>query len=344
MVENKSQFARLLFIDRAIRSGMQGSRLANCTTLAAEYEVSSKTILRDIDYLRLHWESPIAYDPQRKGYFYTEESYALPAIHLNEGDLFGLAIAHKGLEQYRNTPIYDKLAALFRKIEQSLPERVSLDAAWLDSRISVLPEQQTTINPAVWAAVAAGLTQSRTLRLAYQKPGAAAPEIRAVDPYHVLRHQGAWYLIGHCHLRRDVRNFALSRISEAVVRSDSFVVPTDFDPAAVVARSFGLGRGTGQYRVRLRFVAAAAPYVLERVWQPEQQLARHRDGSVTLTLTAGDLAAIKRWVLSWGSEVEVLAPKALIGAVQEEIRGMAACYGGPARRGNKYHAGHLIKS
>lgn len=327
MVENKSQLARLLFIDRAIRNGMQRHRLANCTSLAAEYEVSTKTILRDIDYLRLHWEAPIEYDSRRKGYLYSEESYALPAIHLNEGDLFGLAIAHKGLEQYRNTPVHAKLAALFRKIEQSLPERVSCDAAWLDSRISVIPEQQSTIDPVVWEAVAAGLTQSRTLGLGYRKPGAARPEVRRVDPYHVLRFQGAWYLLGYCHLRQAVRNFALSRVSEATVLSDAFMIPADFDPAGVVVQGFGLGRGKGRYRVRLRFAAAAAPYALERVWHPEQRFSRHRDGGVTLAMPAGDLAAIKRWVLSWGSEVEVLGPQELIAAVQTEIRRLAACYG-----------------
>jgi len=327
-MENKSQLARLLFIDRAIREGMQRGRLTNCTRLAAEYEVSTKTILRDIDYLRLHWEAPIDYDPQRKGYLYTEESYALPAIHLNEGDLFGLAIAHKGLEQYRDTPMYDKLAAIFRKIEQSLPGRISCDAAWLDSRISVVPEQQSTIDPTVWEAVAAGLTQGRTLRLSYRKPGAPAPGERTVDPYHVLRFQGAWYLIGHCHLRQAVRSFALSRVGEVAVLADSFEIPADFDPATVAAASFGLGRGgRGRHTVRLRFVPTAAPYVVERVWHPEQQLKLHRDGSVTLALPAGDLAAIKRWVLSWGAEVSVLGPRELIGAVQAEIRAMAASYG-----------------
>lgn len=334
-MENKSQLIRLLFIDRAIREGMQRGRLANCTRLAAEYEVSTKTILRDIDYLRLHWEAPIAYDPQRKGYCYTEESYALPAIHLNEGDLFGLAIAHKGLEQYRNTPIHGKLAALFRKIEQSLPERVSLDAAWLDSRISVVPEQQSTIDPAVWEAVAVGLQQGRTLRLCYQKPGAAKAEAREVDPYHVLRYQGAWYLIGYCHVRKAVRNFALSRISVATVQPASFKVPTEFDPASVMAQGFGLGSGAGRYRVRLRFVPAAAPYVVERVWHPEQQLSRHRDGGVTLTMPAGDLAAIKRWVLSWGSEVTVLAPRELIDVMRAEIHRMTGYYGGLLGAGNK---------
>lgn len=329
-MENKSQLARLLFIDRAIREGMQRGGLANCTRLAAEYEVSTKTILRDIDYLRLHWEAPIAYDAQRKGYFYTEESYALPAIHLNEGDLFGLAIAHKGLEQYRNTPIHGKLATLFRKIEQSLPQRVSCDTAWLDSRISVVPEQQSTIDQAVWEAVTAGLQQGRSLRLRYQKPGAAKAEARQVDPYHVLRFQGAWYLLGHCHLRQAVRSFALSRVREATVLADSFAIPADFDADGVVAKSFGLGRGSGQHTVRLRFVAAAAPFVVERSWHPEQQLKRHRDGGVTLTMPAGDLAAIRRWALSWGSEVEVLGPRELIAAVQTEIRRMAACYG-PAR-------------
>ena len=328
MPENKSQLARLLFIDRKIREGMQKGRLANCTSLALEYEVSSKTVLRDIDYLRLSWEAPIEYDARRKGYYYTEENYALPAVHLNEGDLFGLCIAQRGLEQYRNTPLYGQLAAVFRKIERSLPEQVTLAASWVDSQISVVPARQTTIKPEVWEAVSQGLRRKRRLAIRYQKPGARAPAEREVDPYHLTSYQGEWYLLAHCHRRDAKLTFAVSRISEARLLELHFAVPTGFNPAALSGKSFGIMRGKKEYTVRLRFSSQAAPYILERTWHPAQQLARHRDGGVTLTLPVSELLEIKRWVLSWGAEAKVLKPRELARLIQVELAEMAAIYAG----------------
>lgn len=327
MPENKSQLARLLFIDHRIREGMRCGRLANCNAMAREYEVSTKTILRDIDYLRLSWEAPIAYDPRRKGYFYEEESYALPAIHINEGDLFGLCIAQRGLEQYRNTPIYESLAALFRKIERSLPEQVTIAGSWVDSRVTVVPEHQTTIRPAVWHAVTDGLRRKRRLHILHQKPGVAAPRERKIDPYHLTSYQGEWYLLARCHRREALLTFGVSRISAATVLDQAFAVPTGFDAAAFLHGSFGIIRGEKRSTARLRFTPRAALYVLERVWHPSQRMVRHRDQSVTLTLPVTDLLEIKRWVLSWGAGVKVLGPPELVGAVREELERMRALYG-----------------
>ncbi|MEJ2032837.1 MAG: HTH domain-containing protein, partial [Deltaproteobacteria bacterium] len=129
MPENKSQLARLLFIDDKIRQGMRSGRLANCSSLAAEYEVSTKTIQRDIEFLRERWEAPVAYDQRRRGFYYSEENYGLPALHVNEGEVVGLLLARRGLEAYRNTPVYGSLISVFRKLADSLPDKVSVDAA-----------------------------------------------------------------------------------------------------------------------------------------------------------------------------------------------------------------------
>jgi predicted DNA-binding transcriptional regulator YafY len=327
MPGNKSQLGRLLFIDRKIREGMRTGRLANCTTLSGEYEVSVKTILRDIEYLKVSRDAPIRYDQQRKGYCYTEESYALPALHINEGDFFGLLVAQKGLEQYRDTPVYAGLASVFRKIEQSLPDKVSVDSAWLDARISVLPEQHTVISPAIWNTVSKGLQRNRVIRLVYKRPGQKQATSRELDPYHLTRYQGEWYLIGHCRRRERVLTFALSRISEAEETGQSFRVPPEFCYEESMRRNFGIIRGERRYTVRLRFGREAAPYVLERIWHPEQRLRRHKNGSATLSLPATDLVEIRRWALSWGAGVKVLAPAELVGMMRAELARALENYG-----------------
>lgn len=132
MPKFKPQYRRLLFIDRKIREG----RYPNCRTLAKEWEVSIKTMQRDISYLKWELEAPIEYDSVKHGHYYTEANYRVPAISISESDLFAICIAEKALQQYKETPVYPKLASVFAKIQESLPQKVSVYPSWVDSRIS----------------------------------------------------------------------------------------------------------------------------------------------------------------------------------------------------------------
>jgi len=327
MAGNKSQLARLLFIDQQIREGMGSGRLANCSSLASQYEVSVKTILRDIDFMKSRMDAPIAYDSRRRGYLYSEEHYALPALQVREGELFALLVAQKGLEQYRDTPVYESLASVFKRIEQSLPEQVSLDAAWLGARISILPEQHTRINHQVWETTLKALQQSRTVRISHCRPGAGACSEREVDPYHITRHQGEWYLIGFCRNRREVRTFAISRIAAAQPTSRTFRVPDSFAFHEFRHASFGIIRGDRPCTVTMRFAATLAPYIREREWHPAQKIRERRDGGLTLSLPATDLIEVKRWILSWGPGVRVMAPRRLADGVAGDLAAALRAYG-----------------
>ena len=327
MAGNKSQLGRLLFIDREIRAGMGSGRLANCSSLARQYEVSAKTILRDIDFMKSRMDAPIAYDSRRRGYLYSEENYALPALRVREGELFALLVAQKGLEQYRGTPVYESLASVFKRIEQSLPEQVSLDAAWLGARISILPEQHTRIDHQVWETTLKALRQGRTVRISHCRPGAEACSEREVDPYHIVGHQGEWYLIGFCRSRGEVRTFAISRIASALPTGRAFRMPDSFAFDEFRRSSFGIIRGDRPCTVTLRFAAGLAPYVREREWHPAQKVREHRDGGLTLSLPATDLIEVKCWALSWGPGVRVMAPRRLATQVADDLAAALRVYG-----------------
>lgn len=319
MAKDKSQLLRLVFIDRKIREGMQSGRLANCRSMADEYEVSSKSILRDIDYLRNQRDAPLAYDPARRGYYYSEANYALPALNLNESDLFAICIAEKVLQQHRGMPVYRKLQAVFRKISEFLPEKISVHPSWVETRLSAFPEPQTRLSPEIWETVAGALQSNRQLRIFYKKPAAEAPAGREVAPYHVLSYQGEWYLIGFCHERQAVLTFAMSRIHEAAATEKGFSVPPDFSIEKFLANRFGIFGGGVPKEVRIRFAPEHVPFVSERLWHPAQEIETLPDGAVVLSFTATHLYEIKRWVLSWGRGVKVLAPAELVSSIHGEI-------------------------
>lgn len=324
-IGTKSQISRHAFIDRKIREGMRSGRLANCQSMAREYEVSYKTIQRDLDYLKNQCGAPIAYDEYERGYYYTEETYKLPAVQISAGDLFAICVAEKVLAQHRETPIYGKLRAVFDRIRNSLPQSVSIEPSWVNERISILPGHTTHIAAEIWAVVAEALQRQMEIDIVYRKPG-RPPVERRVDPYHLVGYDGEWYLICHCHLRDRVLTFAVSRIEEARLTKKFFLPPKDFDFQAHAASRFGIFSGEETCEVRIHFAPRHAPYVLEREWHPSQRLTTHDDGAVTLELTTSHLFEVKRWVLSWGAGVRVLSPKRLREMVVGELKAALAAY------------------
>src|SRR5689334_458909 len=82
---------RMLRIHRAIQEGNH----PNATSLALQLEVSTKSIHRDLEFMRDRLQLPLEYDPKPKGYFYTQEVSAFPTLQITEGELFALLVAEK---------------------------------------------------------------------------------------------------------------------------------------------------------------------------------------------------------------------------------------------------------
>ncbi len=325
MAKYKPQHSRLLFIDRKIQEG----GFPNCSTLAEEWEVSSKTIQRDLDYMRYQLDAPLEYSAQKRGYYYTEERFQLPAMDVKESDLFAIYLAEKLLSQYEGTPVYHNLCQVFQKIEDSLPSKTSLGPGSDFSRFSFFSAAQTMIQPGIWQTVFEGLRTLHSIDIKYQLPGSQeAPKRRRIEPYHGVRFEGDWYIIAYCHLRKDIRTFSLARITEAKKTKESFVVPADFDFQAISASHFGVHWSDDETKVRIRFSKEVAPYIKERVWHQSQELVDEADGSVILEMVVSHLFELKKWVLSWGRQAQVLEPERLVEEVRAEVGGMVGLYGG----------------
>lgn len=311
MAKFKPQHSRLLFIDRKIREG----GYPNCTSLAREWEVSVKTIQRDLDYMRYQLDAPIEYLARYRGFRYTEPLYQLPAMDIKERDLFAVYLADKLLVQYQGTPIYDSLCSVFKKIEQALPSKVTLTPDSTQSRFTVFPPHTTTIKPDVLETVMTCLRTSNRVAVVYRTPG-REPATRAIDPYHGLRYEGDWYLVGFCHRRGAIRTFSLARVLSAEQLPQHFTIPKDFDFQQFSGSHFGVHWGGEEIGVRVAFSRQAAPYIRERLWHPSQRIEERSDGSLVLALTVNHLFELQRWILSWGPEAVVLEPQSLAEAVR----------------------------
>lgn len=320
MAKIKPELRRLVFIDQRIRKG----KYPNRRTLAEEYEVSQKTIQRDIEFLR-ELGAPLEYDQAEFGYYYREENFTLPTVYLDEKDIFAIFIADKALQHYRNTPIYGRLVSVFKKMEQYLVGKVSVKPSWTDPRISFFLEPSRDIDMDIWDTVTESLQEERVLRIEYCAPGHKDTVLREIEPYHMVSYHGDWYVIGLCYHHDEIRTYAVSRMGKAKLLSEYSYIPDDFDLQEIMGAHFGIIYGEKEYKVRLKFNRNHASYIREREWHPSQKVTEHRDGSLTLSLTVNHLYEIKKWILSWGKGVEILSPKELRKDILQEAKGIVAC-------------------
>lgn len=309
-----------------IHQSLQAGTYPNATKLAADLEVSTKSIQRDLDFMRDRLQLPIEYNPQRLGYHYTGEVTSFPTMHITEGELVALVIAEKALEQYRGTQFEKPLLSAIRKIEQSLPDTISLNLADIEQTISFRTRAEPILNLEIFDTLAKATANRRQLEITYRKAGNREGEARVVDPYHLANINGEWFLFAFDHLRKDIRTFAPARIQSIKATGKTFARSQKFSLEQRLRDSFGVHSGEGDFEIVLRFAARVADYVREKKWHESQQLRELKNGDLELSLKLSSLREIQRWVLSWGGDVKVLKPRELIESVRATVKQTLSFY------------------
>jgi predicted DNA-binding transcriptional regulator YafY len=306
---------RMLHIHRALQAG----GYPNATLLARELEVSSKSVHRDLEFMRDRLDLPVEFDRRRNGFFYSDKVSSFPTFQITEGELLAMMVAEKALQQYRGTTFERPLMSAFRKLAASLPETVSITLSDWEQTISFRTSAEPILDLAIFDGLARATAGRRQLELAYRKPGRRETEPRVVDPYHLANINGEWFLFGWCHLREDLRTFVPARILAVRETGRTFTRPKGFSLEQRLRDSFGVITGQEEHQVCIRFDDRVADYIREKRWHPSQQIEELEDGRLELRLVLSSLTEVHRWILSWGGQAIPLAPPALV----EMVRGAA---------------------
>jgi len=312
-------YIRIAKIDDLVRK----KRFPNCPKLAEEFEVSERTVLRDIEAMKDSLGAPIRYSKEKNGYYYEEEGFSLPAIRLTEGEVLSIFLGTRILESYRGTPFRETVERAFQKIRLLLPDSVSMDLDDVGAAFSFGIEHTADPNDRgamAFDTLSKAIKYKKTVQVQYHKIDRDVTEKRILDPYHLRHTLGAWYLIAYSHARKAIRTFAVNRIKEIKVLDKNFEFLRDFSAERMFADSWRLELGGPITKVKVKFHSDIAPWIRERRWHPSQETTEHDDGSVTLTFKVAGTWEIKRWIMSFGSYAKVLDPEELREEILEEAR------------------------
>jgi predicted DNA-binding transcriptional regulator YafY len=169
--------------------------------------------------------------------------------------------------------------------------------------------------------------ERKTLEFGYWSLRNDERTTRKVDPYKIWFYDGTIYVIGHCHLRREIRTFVVDRINMLLVTEDCFKIPEDFSLDHYLRHSFKVMQDQ-LYAVTIRISPTLARYVGERIWHESQQIQKLIDGGIDISFKVAGLDEIRQWVLSLGPEATVVEPKELKALVWKSLKETLDQYSG----------------
>ena len=315
----RPQHYRIRRMVQMVRESAEAGYLPNGKDFMKEFEVSRRTVARDLDFLRDEENAPLAYDEARHGYALTDDTYALPPVNISRREAFSFGLARKLLAHYEGTPLHLDMRAVLGKIAESLEGEMTLEPDWLSEHVDVLPEDRVRIDPDLWGRMVGFIERREAIRATYQTFDGRVSEY-ALRTYHLLAYHGNWYVLAHNVEKNWVATFTLSRFKWTKGTGEAFRRPENFDAREYALKAFGITRGEKSMRVRLLFEAKLAVYIMEREWHPSQAFTERPDGRVEMCLETTGRKELIRWVLSWMPDVRVLSPKSLRERIEQKLR------------------------
>lgn len=290
-------------------------RFATFVQLQDELGISRATLKRDLQYLRERLNAPIVFDREAGGYrFDTPDRYApryeLPGLWFNASEIHALLTMQHLLEEVQPGLLGPHIAPLLARLKSLLgshddaPEEVA-------QRIRILHAAKRRMDLRYFEVLASALLNRKRLLLTHFNRKNGEEVEREVSPQRLVYYRDNWYLDAWCHLRKDIRSFAVDAIRHAGVSEKKAKSLSDRDLDAVLGAGYGIFGGRKVQWATLRFTPERARWVAAEEWHPQQKTHFEPDGSYVMEIPYSAEPELLMDVLRHVPEVQVLGPASL---------------------------------
>lgn len=202
----------------AILTCLQTRRLSTATELAEKFEVSVRTIYRDIRALEAAG-IPI-FTEEGKGYSLID-GYRLPPVSFTESQANALITAEQLVLRNKDASFVKEYTEAIIKIKAVLKDNTKDKANLLSKRIAIRNNMENSSTSSNLSVVQLALTGFNLVEICYRDEQ-AKETTRVLEPFALYSTQENWILIAFCRLRNDYRTFRLDRILNLRTLTETF--------------------------------------------------------------------------------------------------------------------------
>lgn len=303
---------------------LQGRRVVRASEMAKHFEVTERTIYRDMSALG---EAGVPISGEAGVGYCLMKGYQLPPVMFTAEEASALFVGGELVKQFTDASLQGPMASALDKLRAVLPRDRQDHVEKLVSRTIVrgrVGRAAPDVGTQRWmVTVQQGVVLRRVLRMAYRGLERDEDTQREVEPLGVVFYGGSWYLVAWCRLRLGIRHFRVDRIQRLELLPVTFAPREDFSLAEHMERS---GVEGDSRPVRIWFHDHAREKAQRESYATLSEEKR-RDGGAEYTLYSYSLEWTVQWLLSFGERAEAVAPAKLRSLMRAAAEKIAAKHG-----------------
>ncbi len=314
-----------------IRQLLTDRRIVGRRALLEALETSPATLKRDLAFLRDAMNVPIVMDRTRGGYRIdpgqtSGAQYELPGLWFSDKEIHALLTMQHLLANLDPggllAPHVEPLVARLDKLLGAAAH----PAEEVRRRVLIVGIGKRAMKLAHFENIGSALLRRKRLAIRYYARGKDEETEREISPQRLVHYRENWYLDAWCHLRQDLRNFAVDSIRQARLLEKAAREVPNKTLDTVLGPGYGIFAGDELQWARLRFSPERARWVAAEFWHPAQRGEFEADGSYVLEVPYADHRELVMDILKHGRHCEVVGPERLREIVREEMTRMMERY------------------
>jgi len=321
-VPRNDQITRQWHLLRLLEDSQGETLIDLVESIPDDYPKNTRTVRRDLETLEaVGFPLVIEKHNGQTRWRLMEGFRDIPALGFSATELMALLLSRHLLKPLEGTEIAESLNSALSKASSALPPQGHEYVRSMEQMFTVglgphknYREHKQTIN-----LISQAIDKRRTAQMRYYSASRDGTARREVDPYHLWFAGGGLYMIAYCHLRKDVRLFAVERIRSIALTDHPYQLPLGFNVQEYVQDALNVMRGR-RIDVELLFTRKAAAWVKDKSWHPSQQSKLLKDGKLKMSLKVADNDELVGWILSFGGQVRVVRPEGLRERVKDEAK------------------------
>lgn len=301
---------------------------ASAAYLMERLACSSATLYRLIATLKDEFNAPILKNnsDHNKGFYYEPSAqFSLPGVRLNMEETNGLLMAAQILEDLQSEALNQSLSRIIGNIEKVLEDK------GLSNRklVKIIPALSRKPDPKTFETILDALNQGKKLKFSYSARGQTEVTERLVSPQRFTSYKNAWYLDAYCHLRNDIRLFALENIIHCEIDIEKAKNLSESILRDHYASSYGLFAGVDKYTAQIEFDLSLAPWAKNIHWHSKQTQTKRDESHVIMTIPYDHSDELIADLLRFGPAAKVLSPDRLKQQIKHTLSNTLDIYNKP---------------
>ena len=296
----------------------------------SELEISKATFKRDLEYLRSRSKAEIEYDRFLGGYKFKDgadiNKIELTGIWFSEKEATALVLMQHLLSSLDQGGLIGPHIEPLTTIIDGILGQSKTSAKELRKRIRVIGMGSRKNSIENFSEIGAALLKRNRLIITYHSKGKDEKTDREISPQRLIYYRNNWYLDAYCHMRNDLRSFAIDSILTAVITNAKVKEISEKECQEYFAESYGIFSGKATRRAKLRFTPEHARWVSGEYWHSKQLGSFDKDGFYNLEFDYNQDPELVMDILKHGSGVQVIGPISLKEKVKAELEKAIRCY------------------